>query len=51
MYAHYCLHKFHKWPSEFLSLPRNERAFVIASIDTKVEDDKEAERKAKQQSR
>ncbi len=32
MAAYYCLHKFHKFPSEFLNLPIREKAFVIAAI-------------------
>lgn len=45
--AYYCLHKFHRWPHEFLSLDRYERAFVIAAIEMKLEKDKEEMRKAK----
>lgn len=50
-YAHYCLHKFRILPSVFDSLPDEEKAFVIASIDIKVESEKkkqkELERKTK----
>lgn len=45
MYAYYCLHKFEKWPHEFISLPRKEKAFVMAAIDLRIE----AEKKAKKQ--
>jgi hypothetical protein len=34
-------------PSQFLELDRRERAFVIASIDIKVENDKKEADKAK----
>ncbi|MBE6070685.1 MAG: hypothetical protein E7208_01875 [Clostridium butyricum] len=50
-YAYYCLHKLKILPSQFISMSREEKAFIIAAIDIKVEDDKkkakEAERKAK----
>jgi len=45
------LHSFNLLPHQFLALPREERAFLIASIKTKKEDEdkkmKEAERKNK----
>ena len=34
-------------PSQFLNLPRNERAFIVASIQLKIERDKEEEKKIK----
>ncbi len=40
-YAHYCLHKFNMLPSEYLKLPRSERQFIIASIQRKLEVEKE----------
>ncbi|MES1045290.1 hypothetical protein FOA22_12500 [Heyndrickxia oleronia] len=43
--AYYCLHKFHKFPSEFLSLPRKERAVVIAAIQIKMKKEKEERNK------
>lgn len=48
-FAHFCLQKFGWKPSEFLDLPVLERAFVIASIKVRCEDEKkkEAELKAK----
>lgn len=50
-YAYYALHKFHILPSEFVSMEPQEKAFVMASIDVKIESDKkkakEAERKSK----
>lgn len=30
--AYDCLHKFHILPSQFLSMPRGERAFLYASL-------------------
>ncbi|PAE20499.1 hypothetical protein CHH80_10830 [Bacillus sp. 7504-2] len=49
--AHYCLHKLKKWPSEYLSLPKEEKAFVIASVQVKIDAEKkqqkEMERKSK----
>lgn len=45
--AYYCLHKIHKWPHEFLSLDRYERAFVIAAVQLKLEHDKKEADKAK----
>lgn len=49
--AHYCLHKLHKWPHEFLQLPRTERAFVIGSIEVKLEDDQKARKEAQRNAR
>jgi len=34
------LHKFHWLPSQFANLSEEEKAFVIASIDIKLESDK-----------
>ncbi|RTQ91636.1 hypothetical protein EKG35_13290 [Lysinibacillus telephonicus] len=49
--AHYVLHKLRLLPSQYLNLPRLEKAFVIASIQVKIEAEKkarkEAERKGK----
>ncbi|HAB60565.1 MAG TPA: hypothetical protein DCE48_07655 [Lachnospiraceae bacterium] len=50
-YAHYCLHKFHILPSEFINLDDNEKAFVIASIRVKIEDEKKEQEKAKRKSK
>lgn len=50
--AYYCLHKFHKWPHEFLALSREEKAYVIAAIRIKMEhDEKEAKRMKRGQGR
>nr|DAQ78121.1 MAG TPA: hypothetical protein [Caudoviricetes sp.] len=45
--AYYCLHKLHRWPHEFLELSRYEKAFVIASVEKKLEHDKKEAQKAK----
>lgn len=45
--AYYCLHKLHKWPHEFLNLDRYERAFVMAAVQLKLENDKKEAQKAK----
>ena len=48
-FAHFCLQKFGWEPSKFMNLPVKERAFVIASIKVRCEDEKkrEAELKSK----
>ena len=45
--AYYCLHKLHKWPSEFDSLPKYEKAFVTAAVQIKLAADEKAEKEAK----
>nr|DAJ03037.1 MAG TPA: hypothetical protein [Caudoviricetes sp.] len=45
--AYYCLHKLHRWPHEFLNLERRERAFIIAAVQLKLENDKREAAKAK----
>ena len=45
--AHYCLQKLHILPSEYLSLPKEERAFIWASCVVHNEDEKAALDKAK----
>lgn len=43
--AHYCLHKLHMLPSQFLELEEEDKAFVIASVTLKAEKErKETER-------
>lgn len=49
--AYYCLHKLKKWPSEYDSLPKYEKAFVIAAVSKKLEADKKAEDEAKRNSK
>ncbi|MGE7021993.1 hypothetical protein [Solibacillus cecembensis] len=36
-----------KWPSEYDSLPKYEKAFVIAAVQIKMEADKKAENESK----
>ncbi len=38
--AYYCLHKFHKWPHEFLELDEGEKAVVTAAVLIKVKADR-----------
>lgn len=38
--AYYCLHKLHKWPHEFLELDIQERAYVVAAVEMKLEKDR-----------
>ncbi|MCD7908581.1 MAG: hypothetical protein LUH04_13045 [Clostridium sp.] len=45
--AYYCLHKLHRWPHEFLDLDRYEKAFVIAAVELKLEQDKKEAKRAK----
>lgn len=45
------LHKLKILPSQYLALDRYERAFVIASIQVKIESDKKQEKEAKKQGR
>lgn len=44
--AHYCLHKLKKWPSEYLNLPNEEKAFVIASVQMKIDAEKKQQKEA-----
>ena len=45
--AYYCLHKLHKWPHEFLALSRYEKAYVIAAVEIKLENDRKEAQRAK----
>ena len=38
--AYYCLHKLHKWPHDFLELDIQERAYVVAAVEMKLEKDR-----------
>lgn len=49
--AYYCLHKFNMLPSQFLALDRQERAFIVAAIEIKVEEDKKREKQIKKPTR
>ncbi len=43
--AHYCLHKLRLLPSQFLELDEPDKAFVIASVLKKVEQEKKEAKK------
>ena len=45
--AYYCLHKFHRWPHKFLDLEVQERAYVVAAVQIKLEKNKKEAQKAK----
>lgn len=47
-YAFYCIHKFHWAPSKFDKLPLREKAFVMASIDTRIEDEREQDKRVRE---
>ncbi|MEG0297625.1 MAG: hypothetical protein RR620_12975 [Clostridium sp.] len=51
MYAYYCIHKFHWKPSEFVNLPINEKAFVMACIDERVAEEKKEKSRMKKSRR
>ena len=46
-YAYYALHKLKILPSQFMDLDQNEKAFIIAAIDLRIEAEKEEARKIK----
>ncbi len=45
--AYYCLHELHLLPSQFLALPRRERAFILAAIEVRAERQEELDEKMK----
>lgn len=47
VYAHYCVHKLHIRPAEFLEMDMQEKAFIIASIEIQVKEEKKRARKKK----
>lgn len=49
--AYYALHKFHKWPHEYLALSRQEKAFVIAAIQVKTESEDKKEKELARQAK
>ncbi|QBK27216.1 hypothetical protein DKZ56_13340 [Ureibacillus thermophilus] len=49
--AHYALHKLKLLPSQYLALDRYEKAFIIASIQVKIEAEKEARKEAERKSK
>lgn len=44
-YAYYALHKLHMLPSVFLNLEEPEKAFVVAAIKIKLDNDKKEKKK------
>lgn len=46
-FAYYCLHKLKITPRQFEEMDKYEKAFIIASIDIKMENEKKQEKKAK----
>ncbi|MDE5995682.1 MAG: hypothetical protein K2G56_02060 [Eubacterium sp.] len=50
-YAHFALQKLHILPSQFLNMDTQEKAFVIASINIRIDKEKEAEKQAKRKRR
>lgn len=49
-YAYYALLKLHILPSVFLNMDAQEKAFVIASIKLKIENDKKEKKKLENKS-
>lgn len=50
-YAHYVLQKLHILPSIFLEMDEQEKAFVIASCEIRVENEKKEIKKIKRKGR
>lgn len=49
--AYYCLLKLHKWPHEFLELDIQEKAYIIAAIETKIKADKKMAKDSRRKSK
>lgn len=49
--AYYCLYEFHRFPSEFLSLSRKEKAFVVGAIQLRIAAEKKRRKEAERHSR
>lgn len=47
LFAHLCFKDHHILPSEFSALPREDKAFIIASYEKALEDNKKLEQKYK----
>ncbi|WP_339212919.1 hypothetical protein [Solibacillus sp. FSL W8-0372] len=45
------MHKLHKWPSEYDSLPKWEKAFVIAAVQIKMAADEKAQKEAERKNK
>nr|DAQ96585.1 MAG TPA: hypothetical protein [Caudoviricetes sp.] len=43
------MHEFHLLPTQYINLSENERAFIIAAIDIKIKQEKEARDKARRE--
>lgn len=50
-YAHYALQKLHMLPSVFCGLSMEEQAFIIASVDLRIEKEKKEAKEAEKRSR
>ncbi|MCI8788298.1 MAG: hypothetical protein HFH92_04150 [Lachnospiraceae bacterium] len=50
-YAYYALHKLHILPKKFLKMGETEKAFVIAAIKIKIENDKKKEKEIRQKAK
>ncbi len=46
-YAYYCLHELKITPRRFDEMDLREKAFIIASIDIRIEEEKKEAKKAK----
>ena len=42
--AYYCLHELHMIPSDFFKLDRKERAFIVAAIEYRTEQEKKKQK-------
>ncbi len=49
--AYYCLHELHWKPSDYDALTPREKAFIIAAIEIRVENEKKKEQAAKRAAR
>ena len=45
--GYYCLHKFHWKPTMLLDMKREEKAFILAAIQIKADNDKKEQQKMK----
>lgn len=45
--GYYCLHKFHWKPTMLLNMTREEKAFILAAIQIKADNDKKEQQKLK----
>lgn len=47
MYAYYILHTLHRFPSEWMGLPRAEQAAIFAMVDERIKQSKSEAARAK----